>query len=68
MLLEDIRPNYHSITDFRKKQSSFKTFKLFVSFLKTDLIEIIAIDGKAELTIARKPISIKENRQTLSLY
>jgi hypothetical protein len=29
--------------------------------------EVIAIDGtKAELTIARKPISIKENRQTLS--
>jgi hypothetical protein len=31
--------------------------------------EVIAIDGtKAELTIARKPISIKEIRQTLSLY
>ena len=35
-LLEDIRPNYHSISDFRK--DNFKglknSFKLFVSFLK----------------------------------
>lgn len=49
-LLEDIRPNYHSITDFRKNSPAAlkNTFKLFVSFLKdADLIggEIIAIDG-----------------------
>ncbi|MFV8377129.1 IS1182 family transposase [Flavobacterium sp. GSP11] len=49
-LLEDIRPNYHSITDFRKNNPAAlkNTFKLFVSFLKdADLIggEIIAIDG-----------------------
>ena len=49
-LLEDIRPNYHSISDFRKDNPSGlkKLFKLFVSFLKNaDLIagETIAIDG-----------------------
>jgi transposase len=49
-LLEDIRPNYHSITDFRKNNpvALKNTFKLFVSFLKdADLIggETIAIDG-----------------------
>jgi transposase len=49
-LLEDIRPNYHSISDFRKDNPSGlkKLFKLFVSFLKdADLIagETIAIDG-----------------------
>lgn len=45
-----IVPNYHSISDFRKENSSGlkKIFKLFVTFLKdADLIagEIIAIDG-----------------------
>jgi transposase len=49
-LLEDIRPNYHSITDFRKNNPTAlkNTFKLFVSFLKgADLIgcKTIAIDG-----------------------
>ncbi|WP_240723512.1 IS1182 family transposase [Flavobacterium sp. GT3P67] len=49
-LLEDIRPNYHSISDFRKDNpiGLKKLFKLFVSFLKdADLIggETIAIDG-----------------------
>jgi len=49
-LLEDIRPNYHSISDFRKNnpQGLKNLFKLFVSFLKNvDLIsgETIAIDG-----------------------
>ena len=49
-LLEDIRPNYHSISDFRKQNPAglSKLFKLFVSFLKdADLIagETIAIDG-----------------------
>jgi transposase len=49
-LLEDIRPNYHSITDFRKDNplALKKLFKLFVLFLKdADLIgcETIAIDG-----------------------
>jgi transposase len=49
-LLEDIRPNYHSISDFRKENPKAlkQLFKLFVSFLKNaDLIagETIAIDG-----------------------
>lgn len=49
-LLEDIRPNYHSISDFRKDNPiALKTlFKLYVLFLKdADLIgcETIAIDG-----------------------
>lgn len=49
-LLEAIRPNYHSISDFRKDNpvGLKKLFKLFVSFLKdADLIggETIAIDG-----------------------
>ena len=49
-LLEDIRPNYHSISDFRKDNpvALKKLFKLYVWFLKdADLIggEIIAIDG-----------------------
>jgi transposase len=49
-LLEDIRPNYHSISDFRKINSlALKNlFKLYVVFLKdADLIgcETIAIDG-----------------------
>ncbi|WP_235973043.1 IS1182 family transposase [Flavobacterium undicola] len=49
-LLENIRPNYHSISDFRKENpvALKNLFKLFVSFLKdTDLIggETIAIDG-----------------------
>ncbi|GAA4072708.1 IS1182 family transposase [Flavobacterium cheonanense] len=49
-LLEDIRPNYHSIADFRKNNPKAlkQLFKLFVSFLKdADLIagETIAIDG-----------------------
>jgi transposase len=49
-LLEDIRPNYHSISDFRKDNpiALKKLFKIFVSFLKdADLIggETIAIDG-----------------------
>ena len=49
-LLEDLRPNYHSIADFRKDNPKAlkQLFKLFVSFLKdADLIagETIAIDG-----------------------
>lgn len=49
-LLCSIVPNYHSISDFRKQNSTGlkKLFKLFVSFLKdADLIagETIAIDG-----------------------
>lgn len=49
-LLEDIHPNYHSISDYRKYNPSGlkKLFKLFVSFLKdADLIagKTIAIDG-----------------------
>jgi transposase len=49
-LLEDIRPNYHSISDFRKDNPAAlkNLFKLYVLFLKdADLIggETIAIDG-----------------------
>ena len=49
-LLEDVRPNYHSISDFRKNNAlALKNlFKLFVVFLKdADLIgcQTIAIDG-----------------------
>ena len=49
-LLENITPNYHSISDFRKNNplALKNLFKLFVSFLKdADLIagETIAIDG-----------------------
>ncbi|WP_223256138.1 IS1182 family transposase [Flavobacterium laiguense] len=49
-LVEGIRPNYHSISDFRKNNplALKKLFKLFVSFLKdADLIggETVAIDG-----------------------
>ncbi len=49
-LLEAVRPNYHSIADFRKDNPKAlkQLFKLFVSFLKNaDLIagETIAIDG-----------------------
>lgn len=49
-LLEDIRPNYHSIADFRKDNPKAlkQLFKIFVSFLKdVELIagETIAIDG-----------------------
>jgi transposase len=49
-LLEDIRPNYHSISDFRKDNpvALKNLFKLFVLFLKdADLIgcQTIAIDG-----------------------
>ena len=49
-LLEDIRPNYHSVADFRKDNPKAlkQLFKLFVSFLKdAELIagETIAIDG-----------------------
>ncbi|MGE6355325.1 transposase [Flavobacterium sp. NPDC079362] len=49
-LLEDIRPNYHSISDFRKNNplALKNLFKLYVVFSKdADLIgcETIAIDG-----------------------
>jgi transposase len=49
-LIEAIRPNYHSIADFRKDNPKAlkQLFKLFVSFLKdADLIagDTIAIDG-----------------------
>ena len=49
-LTETLRPNYHSIADFRKDnpEALQQLFKLFVSFLKeTDLIsgKTIAIDG-----------------------
>ncbi|MFV8360967.1 hypothetical protein [Flavobacterium sp. LS1P3] len=60
-LLEDIRPNYQSITDFRKYTPivSKNTLKLFVSFLKdADLIgcETIAIYGFLELAKIQFPV------------
>lgn len=61
-LCNGLTPNYHSIADFRKINSTAlrNTFKLFVSFLKEgDLIsgELIAIDG----TKARAHNSKKNN-------
>lgn len=61
-LLNGLKPNYHSIADFRKDNSAAlrNTFKLFVSFLKdADLItgKVIAIDG----TKARAHNSKKNN-------
>nr|WP_315166496.1 transposase [uncultured Flavobacterium sp.] len=63
-LLEDIRPNYQSITDFIKNNPIVlnNTFKLFVSFLKdTDLIsgETRVIDGF--LAVARTQFPVKTN-------
>jgi transposase len=63
-LLEDIRPNYHSMSDFRKENpiDLKKLFKLFVSFLKdADLIsyEIIAIGGF--LAVAKTQFPLKAN-------
>ena len=63
-LLEDIRPNYHSISDFRKNNpiALKNTFKLFVSFLKdADLIgdETKAIDGF--LAVAKTQFPVKTN-------
>jgi ATP-dependent helicase/DNAse subunit B len=63
-LLEDIRPNYQSITDFRKNNpiASKKTFKLFISFLKdADLIsgETISIDDFLE--VAKTQFLVKTN-------
>ena len=59
-LLEDIRPNYHSISDFRKDNPSGlkKLFKLFVSFLKdADLIAGLVADyGKFFLCSAKSHI------------
>jgi transposase len=64
LLLEDIRPHYHSITDFRKNNpiALKNTFKLFVSFLKdADLIgdENKAIDGF--LAVAKTQFPIETN-------
>jgi hypothetical protein len=61
-LLEGRRPNYHTISDFRKQthEALRNTFKLFVLFLKDmDLIggQNIAIDG----TKARAHNSKKNN-------
>ena len=60
-LLEDNRPNYHSITDFRKNNpiSLNNTFKLFVSLLKdADSIcgETIVIDGYLEVAKIQFPV------------
>ena len=51
-LLEDIHPNYHSISDFRKENplALKNTFKLFVSFLKdADLIGLEKVNGEHSL-------------------
>lgn len=63
-LLEDNRPNYHSISDFRKNNpiALNNTFKLFVSSLKDgDLIsgETISIDGF--LVVAKIQFPFKTN-------
>jgi transposase len=64
LLLEDIRPNYHSITDFRKNNPIVlkNAFQLFISFLKdTDLIgdETKVIDGF--LAVAKTQFPVKTN-------
>jgi hypothetical protein len=63
-----IIPNYHSISDFRKQNPSGlkNLFKLFFLFLKMLLIvkSSLLMAQKAERTTVRKPISIKENRET----
>jgi transposase len=66
-LLEDIRPNYHSITNFRKDNpiALKKLFKLFVSFLKAaDLIggETIAIDGAKSRAHNSKKANFNQNK------
>ena len=63
-LLEDILPNHHSVTDFRKNNliALKNTFKLFVSLWKdADLIsgETIAVDGFLE--VAKTPFPVKTN-------
>jgi transposase len=63
-LLEDIRPNYHSITDFRKNNPIVlkNAFQLFVSFLKdADLIgdETKAID--VFFAVAKTQFPVKTN-------
>jgi len=64
MAFEDIRPNYQSITDFRKNNpiASKNTFKLFVSFVKeADVIsgETISIDGFS--VVAKTQFPVKTN-------
>ncbi|MFV8348030.1 IS1182 family transposase [Flavobacterium sp. ZB4P13] len=66
-LLEDIRPNYHSISDFRKNNpvALKNLFKLFVSFLKeADLIagETIAIDGTKSRAHNSKKANFNQNK------
>jgi transposase len=66
-LMSGLKPNYHSIADFRKvnPQALRNTFKLFVLFLKdANLItgEVIAIDG----TKTRAHNSKKKKKQLQS--
>src|SRR6187402_756849 len=66
-LLEDIRPNYHSISDFRKNNplALKNLFKLFVLFLKdADLIggETIAIDGTQSRAHNSRKANFNQNK------
>nr|WP_315197063.1 transposase [uncultured Flavobacterium sp.] len=66
-LLEGIRPNYHSISDFRKNNpvALKNLFKLFVSILKdSDLIgcETIAIDGTKSLAHNSKKANFNQKK------
>lgn len=66
-LLEDIRPNYHSISDFRKDNplALKNLFKLYVLFLKdADLIagKTIAIDGTKSRSHNSKKANFNQNK------
>jgi hypothetical protein len=66
-LLEDIRPNYHIVSDFRKDNplALKNLFKLFVSFLKdSELIggETIAIDGTKSRAHNSKKANYNQNK------
>ena len=58
-LLEDIHPNYHSISDFRKDNplALKNTFKLFVSFLKD--VDLIAGNKRTYLWNNKKTMGIQ---------
>jgi transposase len=63
-LLEDILPNHHCVTDFRKNNliALKNTFKLFVSLWKDDDLisgETIAVDGF--LAVAKTQFPVKTN-------
>ena len=73
-LIKDIRPNYHSISDFRKQNPAGlrKLFKLIVSFLKdADLfaIETITIDGtKSKFQLFQQAVGMAFFTRKISKY